>query len=241
MATTMVNVVTRREGLRTRNGRRYNTRSSTTLTHATKKGDNRLTLACIENCNKTTEANLKVPVRAITKKAIAAVPHPTNQRKSSESTNTATVTKQQAIGAKAEGVLPRGKHERRRTVTRRSGETAASKTTISSKPATKPVVPDVPDVDCHDTDPQQCQEYVKDIYRFLRVNERESCYRVEPSFLEHTDEVTDWHRAILIDWLVLVVKKFHLLQETLYLAVDIMDRYLQVSWQAINHTHTCSL
>jgi len=36
-------------------------------------------------------------------------------------------------------------------------------------------------------------------------------------------------RAILVDWLVQVQMKFSLQQETLYMTVAIIDRYLQVS------------
>lgn len=36
-------------------------------------------------------------------------------------------------------------------------------------------------------------------------------------------------RAILVDWLVQVHSKFRLLQETLYMCVAIMDRFLQVN------------
>lgn len=36
-------------------------------------------------------------------------------------------------------------------------------------------------------------------------------------------------RAILVDWLVQVHSKFRLLQETLYMCIAIMDRFLQVS------------
>lgn len=35
-------------------------------------------------------------------------------------------------------------------------------------------------------------------------------------------------RAILIDWLVQVSLKFRLLQETMYMTVAIIDRFLQV-------------
>ena len=35
-------------------------------------------------------------------------------------------------------------------------------------------------------------------------------------------------RAILIDWLIQVHLRFTLLQETLYLTVSVIDRYLQV-------------
>lgn len=39
--------------------------------------------------------------------------------------------------------------------------------------------------------------------------------------------VTSKMRAVLIDWLIQVHLKFHLLQETLYLCVQIIDAYLQ--------------
>ena len=50
---------------------------------------------------------------------------------------------------------------------------------------------------------------------------------VKPSYLEGR-EVTGNMRAILIDWLVQVQIKFRLLQETMYMTVAIIDRYLQV-------------
>lgn len=42
-------------------------------------------------------------------------------------------------------------------------------------------------------------------------------------------EVTGNMRAILIDWLVQVQIKFRLLQETMYMTVSIIDRFMQVS------------
>lgn len=41
-------------------------------------------------------------------------------------------------------------------------------------------------------------------------------------------DITPRMRALLIDWLVQVHFKFQLLQETLYLTVAILDRFLQV-------------
>ena len=43
---------------------------------------------------------------------------------------------------------------------------------------------------------------------------------------EQTD-VTEKMRSILIDWLVEVHLKFKLLPETLYLTVNLIDRYLE--------------
>ena len=41
-------------------------------------------------------------------------------------------------------------------------------------------------------------------------------------------------RAILVDWLVQVNDKFRLLQETLFLTVSLLDRYLAVSVNVVN-------
>ena len=41
-------------------------------------------------------------------------------------------------------------------------------------------------------------------------------------------EINERMRALLIDWLIQVHSRFQLLQETLYLTVAILDRFLQV-------------
>lgn len=51
---------------------------------------------------------------------------------------------------------------------------------------------------------------------------------INPRFLDGR-EINGRMRAILVDWLVQVHSKFRLLQETLYMCVAIMDRFLQVS------------
>ncbi|XP_059830434.1 G2/mitotic-specific cyclin-B1 [Hypanus sabinus] len=83
----------------------------------------------------------------------------------------------------------------------------------------------VKDVDAADGDnPMLCSNYVKDIYKYLRQLEIEQ--PVRPKYLEGK-EITGNMRAILIDWLVQVHRKFQLLQETLYMTVSIIDRFLQ--------------
>ncbi|KFZ66186.1 G2/mitotic-specific cyclin-B1, partial [Antrostomus carolinensis] len=87
------------------------------------------------------------------------------------------------------------------------------------------VLLDVQDVDAEDgTDPNLCSDYVKDIYRYLRDLEEKQPIR--PKYLAG-QEINGNMRAILIDWLVQVQIKFRLHQETLYMAVAIIDRYLQ--------------
>ncbi|XP_029904376.1 G2/mitotic-specific cyclin-B2 isoform X2 [Myripristis murdjan] len=84
----------------------------------------------------------------------------------------------------------------------------------------------VEDVDENDGDmPQLCSEYVKDIYAYLRVLEVQQAVR--PRYMQGY-EITERMRALLIDWLIQVHSRFQLLQETLYLTVAILDRFLQV-------------
>ncbi|XP_073417507.1 G2/mitotic-specific cyclin-B1-like isoform X3 [Dendrobates tinctorius] len=83
----------------------------------------------------------------------------------------------------------------------------------------------VEDVDAADDgNPMLCSEYVKEIYSYLRS--LEDAQPVRPSYLRG-QEVTGNMRAILIDWLVQVQMKFRLLQETMFMTVAIIDRFLQ--------------
>lgn len=83
----------------------------------------------------------------------------------------------------------------------------------------------VNDIDKDDADnPQLVSEYVNDIYEYMRELERK--FSIKNRYLEGRD-VNGRMRGILIDWLVQVHLRFHLLQETLYLTVAIIDRFLQ--------------
>ncbi|KDR12455.1 G2/mitotic-specific cyclin-B [Zootermopsis nevadensis] len=83
----------------------------------------------------------------------------------------------------------------------------------------------VEDIDKDDKgDPVLVPEYVNDIYAYLR--EVEVKYPIKRNYLEG-QEITSKMRGVLIDWLVEVHQQFHLLTETLYLTVTIIDRYLQ--------------
>ena len=50
---------------------------------------------------------------------------------------------------------------------------------------------------------------------------------VKADYLGDQTEILPKMRAVLIDWLIGVHLQFHLLQETLYTTVAILDRYLQ--------------
>ena len=85
----------------------------------------------------------------------------------------------------------------------------------------------VEDIDVNDHDnPQLVSCYINKIYEYLR--HLETVQFIKPFYLDEGGEVTWKMRGILVDWLVQVSMRFHLLQETLYLTVAIIDRFLQV-------------
>lgn len=75
-------------------------------------------------------------------------------------------------------------------------------------------------------DPQLVTEYVEDILTYLRNIENE--YPIKEKFLEEA-KVTPKMRSTLVNWLVQAHANFSLGVEALYLAISIVDRYLQVN------------
>lgn len=85
----------------------------------------------------------------------------------------------------------------------------------------------VEDVDRDDWDnPQLCAEYVNEIYAYMR--QLETRLAVPPDFIARQRDINEKMRAILVDWLVQVHLRFHLLPETLYMTISLLDRYLAV-------------
>ncbi len=91
---------------------------------------------------------------------------------------------------------------------------------------TKFEVPDgVKDLDSEDRDdPLMVAEYATEIFEYLRDLE---CNAIpNPQYMSHQDDLEWKTRGILVDWLIEVHTRFHLLPETLFLAVNIIDRFL---------------
>lgn len=82
------------------------------------------------------------------------------------------------------------------------------------------------DIDAQDKEnPQLCAEYAPAMYAYLRTIEEGLV--IKKDFLKGCS-VNGKMRGVLIDWLVEVHTQFKLLQETLYMTVYIIDKYLQV-------------
>ncbi|XP_061341874.1 G2/mitotic-specific cyclin S13-7-like [Gastrolobium bilobum] len=70
-------------------------------------------------------------------------------------------------------------------------------------------------------------EYVEDIYMFYKEVENESLTQ-DYMNTQHQPEINKRMREILIDWLMDVHSKFELSLETLYLTINIIDRFLSI-------------
>ncbi|KAM8732945.1 cyclin-A2 [Acanthopagrus schlegelii] len=67
-------------------------------------------------------------------------------------------------------------------------------------------------------------EYAEEIYKYLR--EMEVKTRPKAGYMKKQPDITNSMRAILVDWLVEVGEEYKLQNETLYLAVNYIDRFL---------------
>ncbi|KAI5310664.1 G2/mitotic-specific cyclin [Ascosphaera atra] len=94
-------------------------------------------------------------------------------------------------------------------------------------------IDEVVDLDTEDLmDPLMAAEYVVEIFDYLKELEVQTL--PNPRYMEHQEEI-DWKmRGILVDWLIEVHARFRLLPETLFLAVNIVDRFLSAEVVALS-------
>ncbi|KAL6966641.1 hypothetical protein U1Q18_032421 [Sarracenia purpurea var. burkii] len=137
------------------------------------------------------------------------------------------------------GVVIMSKKEEKQVISRKSGVgpsrkevktmtwilTARSKAACGLK--TRPKEPIIPNIDAADCDNELAVvEYVEDIYKFYKLTEDEN--RVH-DYMDSQPDINSKMRSILIDWLTEVHRKFELMPETLFLTLNLVDRYLSVT------------
>lgn len=84
----------------------------------------------------------------------------------------------------------------------------------------------ITNIDATDVDDELAAvEYVDDIYKFYKLTEGDG--RVHDYMVSQND-INSNMRAILIDWLIEVHRKFELVPESLYLTINVVDRYLSM-------------
>ncbi|OIT02678.1 PREDICTED: G2/mitotic-specific cyclin-2-like [Nicotiana attenuata] len=82
------------------------------------------------------------------------------------------------------------------------------------------------DIDGDDAkNPLAVVEYVQDLFASYRKMEGCSC--VSPDYMAQQFDINERMRSILIDWLIEVHHKFELREETLFLTVNLIDRFLE--------------
>lgn len=77
------------------------------------------------------------------------------------------------------------------------------------------------------TDPQLVPEYLKDIMDYYISLQKSS--KILYGYMDSQIDINSRMRSILVDWLVDVHIKFRLTPETLYLTVNLIDRYLSLA------------
>jgi len=85
-------------------------------------------------------------------------------------------------------------------------------------------LPDIEDTDGKDDPVFDCPEYANDIYQYLLEFEKQT--RPKSKYMAKQPDINMNMRAILVDWLVEVAEEYKLHDETLYLAVNYIDRFL---------------
>ncbi|KAF8503014.1 A/B/D/E cyclin [Hysterangium stoloniferum] len=150
-------------------------------------------------------------------------------------------------GDYAEGAEPA--HKRRRTSSEGDVEAAVEtelevhpdEETATAQPELEAFTLSVPDVDEEEEeevtgwddldkddfdDPYMVSEYVVDIFKYLCECENQSIPNAD--YMQHQKELRWSHRGVLMDYLIGLHSTFKLMPETLYLSVNIIDRFLSM-------------
>ncbi|KAL2557342.1 Cyclin-B1-2 [Forsythia ovata] len=116
-----------------------------------------------------------------------------------------------------------------RKSSKKTGKTLTGILTARSKAAcgiTKKPKDPIANIDAADVDNELAAvEYVEDIYKFYKLAEDDARVR---DYMDSQSEINSKMREILVDWLVEVHKKFELMPESLYLTINIVDRFLSM-------------
>lgn len=112
-------------------------------------------------------------------------------------------------------------------VPQRTGPVTLRQTTnVPSNPSSYQYSGQTDNIDERDAEDVLCATaYVEDMYQHFRSKELTTS--VKPHYMKNQSHINEKMRSILVDWLVEVHLKFKLVPETLYLTVNLIDRYLE--------------
>ncbi|KAL5764476.1 hypothetical protein ACOSQ2_017070 [Xanthoceras sorbifolium] len=150
-----------------------------------------------------------------------------NQKKGVDKPKPETVIVISSDDESGKGVKPVTRRITREGPSRKEVKSFSSVLTARSKLASgltnKPKDPEI-NIDAVDIDNELAVvEYVDDIYNFYKLSEHEG--QVE-DYMDAQPDINAKMRSILVDWLTEVHRKFQLMPETLFLTINIVDRFL---------------
>lgn len=80
--------------------------------------------------------------------------------------------------------------------------------------------------DLYENDAQDVTDYIKDVMSYLKSREH-SHQVINFDYLKKQEAINNSMRFILVDWLLEIHKRLKLFPETMYLCVNILDRFLE--------------
>ncbi|KAH9178145.1 cyclin [Lactarius sanguifluus] len=80
------------------------------------------------------------------------------------------------------------------------------------------------DAEDEEYDATMCSEYADEIFEYM--SDLEDAAMPTPNYMDAQNEITWGMRQTLVDWLLQVHLRYHMLPETLWIAVNIVDRFL---------------
>ncbi|KAL7418978.1 G2/mitotic-specific cyclin [Cryptotrichosporon argae] len=134
-----------------------------------------------------------------------------------------TRAEEEPVAKRRRTSTPAVEEEEEREVVLSSGSKGVS--LRSPKPESRPKDYGWTDLDAEDEDdPSMVSEYVVDAFNYMLDIEKKTT--ANPDYMDKQDELEWPMRVILMDWLIEVHNKFRLLPETLFIATNLIDRFL---------------
>ncbi|KAG5645505.1 hypothetical protein DXG03_005915 [Asterophora parasitica] len=182
--------------------------------------------------------SLTVRKGLVPKENVAAAVRPTHrrtstrsvtaaQRQATEDAENSRVFKKRRTSSEAPEGDPAATEEARQLAEEVESATklAAEIEAYAEEPEADPEDSQWDDLDADDADdPLMVSEYVVEIFNYLKGIEQTTM--PNPNYMESQKELAWKMRGILTDWLIQVHVRFRLLPETLFLCVNIIDRFL---------------
>ncbi|CAI4038802.1 hypothetical protein SMKI_06G1500 [Saccharomyces mikatae IFO 1815] len=162
--------------------------------------------------------------------AIKLTPHSTNEKKILSEVNCNKIDTLQLPQSNIKRDSIHSEKTRKRQLTNDSDDQ------VESKAIKKPKLRQWKDLDTSEiNDPFMVTEYTDSIFSHLYERETQTL----PTHNYLLDTESPYHlkssmRALLIDWLIEVHEKFHCLPETLFLAINLLDRFLSQNVVKLN-------